>query len=189
MTQLPMLISTLLAQVIPDGVEAFGGELQNAWPIFLSVGAVCSAILWSAKRGAKALNSTITEAVQPVADALALLLERSSHVEGTVEVLWSAAPEALFRTDADGQLQAANGAYQRLWGFEHKSQVFSEEWLLLLTEESRARAVERLESIVRSPRNFEFDMELHSGRHFRIEGQPIYVGDDFEGYVGLLSEV
>jgi len=174
-TQLPMLISTLLAQVIPDGVEAFGGELQNAWPIFLSVGAVCSAILWSAKRGAKALNSTITEAVQPVADALALLLERSSHVEGTVEVLWSAAPEALFRTE--------------LWGFEHKSQVFSEEWLLLLTEESRARAVERLESIVRSPRNFEFDMELHSGRHFRIEGQPIYVGDDFEGYVGLLSEV
>ncbi len=106
-----------------------------------------------------------------------------------VDTLWELSPIGMWRINPMGEMESYNKAYTEAWGFKHKDDGYSDLWLNLLTDESRERAISRVENVLSHPMEFEYDMQLLDGRFLRISGTPVVVDGDLLGFAGTLIEV
>ena len=111
-----------------------------------------------------------------------------------VNVLWEGTTIPCFITDETGvKVVKVNQAYLDLWGFRHRSQAFTDEWLEQLNPEMKDIAIQRMSAIAANHTEWVYDNELTDGRTIRFIGHPLwqkpYSQEGFLGYAGCVLDL
>ena len=195
--------------MIPDILENLGKEIGNAWPLVVAI-AFFVMIWW---RGKVLLDKMMDSKVDKLEDQLGgikyeltanggsslkdvlLKIDQRVHemavdyaeIKVGLKTFIESNSRAMYRSDSTGRTVEANQAYLDFWGFHTMSEARSNDWLSLVVD--REKAEERLETIVESPSDFDYEMDLKDGRRMKVIGHPILNDGQFKGYIGYIIDM
>ena len=182
-----------------DALHEFAIDLGQLWPLYVAAAAVL-AVVRAGARHVSGLIKPVADRLDgieaefrpngggSIRDLLNRLESRQSLADGTVGVLWDAAPEALFESDAYGKMTDCNTAYLDLWKMS-RSEALASEWITKLTPKSHDLMLRRVSDGLEKPKKVSYEMDLIDGRVLRVLARPRFVGDEFVGYSGAVLEV